>query len=395
LAEILESWDYRMANGIETEKNILVISDEHDLQQNCRLVLMQRGYQVHVAATGQEGLAKMRTTPFAVALIDVMLPDISGTELLSLTRKRNPAAICIMMSNYANVELAVQVMQLGAYNFIGKPFPEGHLLLAVEQGLEKYRLQQENRRKQYMADEAWRTSQDKAMLDELAQVQSLSMRKIAHELRAPLTAIRSFLTLILQGYVSPDKARHMQERAAERADELLILIDDYLNLAHLKDQRYPSERGVISVEALLADVLALHTPEAEAKGLKLTADIRPCAAISADPIHIKQLWTNLISNAIKYTPKGGRITVRLFPEGGFIVGEVKDTGIGISKEDQPHLFEEFFRTEQARTFAHYGTGLGLSIVKQIVQKHGGSIHVKSDLGQGTLFTFRLPMKQTP
>jgi two-component system phosphate regulon sensor histidine kinase PhoR len=196
--------------------------------------------------------------------------------------------------------------------------------------------------------------------------------------------------LVLQGYVSPEKARHMQERAAERADELLALIDDLLNLARLKDIQYPSNREMVSVEAVLNNVLALHAPEAEGKGLKLTVETHPCAPISADPTHIQQLWTNLISNAIKYTPKGGRVTVRLFSDGGTIVGQVQDTGIGIAKEDLPRLFEEFFRTEQAKAFAQRGTGLGLSIVKQIVQQYGGDIAIESELGRGTQFAFRLP-----
>ncbi len=119
-------------------------------------------------------------------------------------------------------------------------------------------------------------------------------------------------------------------------------------------------------------------------------DARPCGTVVADPVHIKQLWTNLISNAIKYTPRGGQVAIGLFPKDGTIVGIVRDTGIGIAKEDLPHLFREFFRTEQARALTQHGTGLGLSIAKQIVQQYGGNINVESELGKGTQFTFQLP-----
>jgi signal transduction histidine kinase len=242
-----------------------------------------------------------------------------------------------------------------------------------------------------MEAEAQRLSREKAMLEELDQVKSGFMRKVAHELRAPVAAIRSFLTLILQGYTTPEKAKELQERAGERADELLTLIDDLLNLARLKDMQYVARTETVSFDAVLQDVLGLHTSEAEGKGLKLTVEAQPCPPILADPAHVKQLWTNLISNAIKYTPKGGQIWVRLSSDGEQIVGEVADTGIGISKEDQTRLFEEFFRTEQAKAVAQHGTGLGLSIARQIVEQLGGHLTVESDVGQGARFTFRLPV----
>ena len=126
----------------------------------------------------------------------------------------------------------------------------------------------------------------------------------------------------------------------------------------------------------------------------MNVDCKECSSIVADPMHIKQLWTNLISNAIKYTEDGGRVDVRLFPKGDEIVGEIKDTGIGIAVEDLPHLFSEFYRTERAKSFAQHGTGLGLSIVKQVLEEYGGDIQVHSILDEGTRFTFRLPVKHT-
>jgi two-component system phosphate regulon sensor histidine kinase PhoR len=216
------------------------------------------------------------------------------------------------------------------------------------------------------------------------------MREVAHELRAPIAAIRSFLTLILQGYATPEKTKEWQQRAAERADDLLQLIDDVLNLSRLKDPRTESQPELVSVEAVLEDVLGLHAPEAEAKGIWLRVQTQPCGMVVADPAHIKQLWTNLISNAIKYTPRGGQIMIRLFPEHGTVVGVVKDTGIGITQEDLARLFEPFFRTQQAREFSRHGTGLGLSIVRQVIQHYGGTINVESELGKGTQFVFRLP-----
>jgi signal transduction histidine kinase len=379
-----------MANQTESRKPILVIDDELGLREGCRRVLARHSYRVEVAATGQEALSKVLAEDFGVALVDVMMPDINGIELLKHLRAHAPATVCIIMTAYATVDLAVQAMKLGAYDFLEKPFSDDMLVEAVERGLDKRRLEDEMGRGRPGQEPAQQPGEGETHVDAQREAMSASMRKVAHELRAPIAAIRSFLTLILQGYTTPEKTREWQQRAAERADDLLSLVDDLLNLARLKDPKLESTPEIVSMEAVLREVLGLHGPEAEAKGLRFRVETHPSGTIVADPTHIKQLWTNLISNAIKYTPRGGHVTVRLFREGAVIVGVVSDTGIGIAQGDIPHLFDEFFRTEQARAFAQHGTGLGLPIVRQIVQQYGGTIEVKSTLGKGSEFVFRLP-----
>lgn len=379
-----------MMNETETGIRIIVIDDELGLREGCRRALRRHGYEVEVAATGHEGLAQVQQDGFALALLDVMMPDVSGIDLLKAIRAHDPDIVCIIITGYATVELAVAALKLGAYDFIAKPFSDDNLVLAVEKGLEKRRLEQEARRLQRIEEEARRLAQEKEMLEELDRVKSAFMRKVAHELRAPIAAIESFMNSLLEGYGSPETQRLMQKRAAQRSSELLDLVDDLLNLSRIKDVKLESAKQEVCLKSVLDQVLSLHGPEAEKKEITIDLACETCPPIVADPAHIKQLWTNLISNAIKYTPDGGRIDVRLFPQDGIIVGEVADTGIGIAEADQPRLFEEFFRTEQAKAFAQHGTGLGLSIVKQIIQEYGGDIQVESELGQGTKFTFRLP-----
>ena len=379
-----------MANQKEN-RTILVVDDERGLREGCRRALTRYRYEVDVAATGQEGLSKVLAHDFGVVLLDVKMPDISGIELLKHIHSHKPDSVCIIMTAYATVELAVQAMKLGAYDFIEKPFSDDALLLAVERGMDKHRLETASGRDLSVGEGSAAPSAEKRTLEECEQTSSTYSRKVAHELRAPIAAIRSFLTLILQGYTTPEKTREWQERAADRADDLLRLIDDVLNLARLKDADVERTPEIVSVEAVLKDVLGLHAPEAEAKGIRLQVEVKPCRTLVADAVHIKQLWTNLISNAIKYTSRGGKVFVRLVPEGESLVGSVQDTGIGIAHEDVPRLFREFFRTEQARAFAQHGTGLGLAIVKQIVEEYGGDIRVESEPGKGSRFTFRLPL----
>jgi len=117
--------------------------------------------------------------------------------------------------------------------------------------------------------------------------------------------------------------------------------------------------------------------------------------IIANREDMRQLWTNLISNAIKYTPEGGRVTTTLRADDENVIGVVEDTGIGIAEQDLPHLFQEFFRTDEAKASGEIGTGLGLSIVKQIVDSYEGKIQVTSTPGKGSRFTFVLPLEPTP
>jgi signal transduction histidine kinase len=376
---------------MEQKERILVIDDEAGIRSGCRRALTPHGYQVEVAATGQEGLVKLWEDGFVLVLLDVMMPDIRGVDLLEPILAHDPDIICIIITGFATVGLAVEAMKHGAYDFISKPFSADTLLLAVEKGLETRRLRREARRLERIEEEAQRLSQEKAMLEELDRVKSTFMRTVAHELRAPIAAIESYLILILQGYASLEEQRPMLERAAQRADKLLELVDDLLNLAKLKELEADSKKQKVSLEKVLKDVLNLHTLEAEEKQIAFKLETRSCPPVAADPAHIAQLWTNLISNAIKYTPAGGQVVVRLFPKGeNTIVGEVEDTGIGIAEKDLPNLFQEFFRTDQAKALTPRGTGLGLSIVKQIVESLDGNVSVESKLGEGTKFTFHLP-----
>jgi two-component system, sensor histidine kinase and response regulator len=386
-----------MGDSSTSDIQILVVDDEMGLREGCRRVLKRYGYSVDVAATGREGLAKIRDGAFCLALIDVMMPDIGGLELLHLIHQHDPDIVCIIITGYATVELAVEAMKHGAYDFIAKPFSDDNLLLAVNKAVDKHRLEQEARRLQRIEQEARQLALEKAMLEELDRVKSGFMRKVAHELRAPIAAIDSLMSAILDGYGSPEVQRVMQQHATIRARELLSLVDDLLNLSRLKDVKVTPHKQKVCLRQVLDDVLRLHAAEAERKRIRLDLDCRECPPLLADPVHIQQLWTNLISNAIKYTPDGGQVSVSLFAEvdpatgPAVIVGKVKDTGIGIAAADMPRLFEEFYRTDQAKAFTTQGTGLGLSIVMQVLEECGGEIGVESEPGRGSEFVFRLPV----
>jgi len=374
---------------MEEEINILVIDDERGIREGCRRALSPAGYHVDVAETGATGLRKLRETPFQLVLLDLMMPGMSGIEALTRIHEIDPEIVVIIITGYATVEAAVQTIKRGAYDFISKPFTSDELIQVVNQGLEHRRLSRENKRLQAVEEEAKELARAKTELEKLDAMKSRFMLVVGHELRAPVAAIQGYIGLILDGYAAEDQ-HEMLENAHNRAGELLDMIDDLLVLARMKERAAElKRRKTVSVAKVLEEVGALFRAEAERKGLTLTLEIASRPEMLADREHVKQLWTNLISNAIRYTPNGGSVTVSLGEKDGQIVGVVSDTGIGIAADEIPRIFEEFYRTEQAKTMEGRGTGLGLPIVRGIVETYGGTIEVDSTVGEGSRFTFTL------
>lgn len=370
---------------------ILVIDDEEGIRAGCRRVLEPEGYIVETAATGQEGLRLFMEGNFDLVLLDVVLPDMRGIDLLKPMLEKDPDVICVIITGYATIELAVQAIRAGAYDFLSKPFTADVLKLVVAQGLERRRLSLEAKRLQKIEEEARELARAKEELERLDRFKTMFMLTVAHELRAPLNALQSFLLAILKGYIPPEEQREVLERAAQRTQDLISLVDDLLKLAAAKSEKGLEKREPISLADVLEKIFPLFKAEADSKGINCTLEIRQRPIVQADPDQMAQVWSNLISNAVKYTMPGGKVQVILEERDGWAIGIVEDTGIGIAREDLERIFEEFYRTPQAKKLVPHGTGLGLPLVKQIVEAHGGNITVESELGRGSRFTFRIPV----
>lgn len=347
-----------------------------------------------VAESGPAGLRKLRESRYDVLLLDIMVPGMSGLEVLRQARQMDPDLICIIITDYATVELAVQAIREGAHDFIVKPFFADLLLQVVGRELERRALRKEAERLRALEEKARELVRAKEELERLDRFKTTFMWTVAHELRAPLNALQSFLLAILKGYIPPEEQQEVLGRAVQRVQELLDLVDDLLKLAAAKSEKGLEKREPVSLADVLEKVAPLFQKEAEAKGLAWTMEVRARPVVQADPDQMDQVWSNLISNAVKYTPAGGRVRVVLEEQDGWAVGTVEDTGIGIAPQDLGRIFEEFYRAPQAREVAPYGTGLGLPLVKQIVEAHGGSIAVESEVGRGSRFVFRLPSLAT-
>lgn len=215
-----------------------------------------------------------------------------------------------------------------------------------------------------------------------------------HDLRTPLSSIRVLVEALSDGFVTdPVMIKNYLNQTKKHVDNLSLLIDDLFQISQLDAGGIPLTLELSSLSDLISDTLESFSGIASQKGVILSGT----AEKNVDPIYIDVLWlgraiNNLVSNAIRHTPAGGRVTLCAKGEGGYISVSVRDTGEGILPEDIPHVFERFYRGEKSRNRSGGGAGLGLAIAKGIVEAHGGDISVKSQPGRETIFTFTIPRR---
>jgi PAS domain S-box-containing protein len=215
---------------------------------------------------------------------------------------------------------------------------------------------------------------------------------VSHEVRTPLTSILGYLELLSEQELSADQ-RTYTDIIDRNSGRLLLLINDLLFIAEIEDGQLTVEHDEIDLGVIIAEALTAAAPAAGAEIVELVGDESATLPIMGDGGRLAQLFDNLISNAVKFTPAGGRVKVTLGSEDGRAWVEVQDNGIGIARADQELLFNKFFRTRAVTKASIQGTGLGLAISKAIVEAHGGSIHFESVEGEGTTFRVELPLGQ--
>jgi two-component system, sensor histidine kinase and response regulator len=276
-----------------------------------------------------------------------------------------------------------------------------HLSIAIEQTQRYEALHQE---KVTLEQKVLERSQN--LRDALFSVQSADRAKseflalVSHELRSPLTCVIGMASTLLRQFTGPmlpvEKQREYLETISDRGRRLLAIISDMLDLSQLETGRMLLNIREIAIVDLSKQILKDITPHAKAKQIQITLEdhfhSHPEAQshFSADPERVQQILLNLLSNAVKFTPSGGGVTLRLWGNEADIFMQVVDSGIGIAVESQSMIFEKFQQLDSYRRRDYDGTGLGLAVTKQLVELHGGTIEVESDLGKGSTFTVHLP-----
>jgi PAS domain S-box-containing protein len=229
---------------------------------------------------------------------------------------------------------------------------------------------------------------------EVERLKNEFISTVSHELRTPMTSIKGYTDLLFSERVGElnEQQRHFVRVIKNNADRLSALVNDILDISRIETGRLKLQVESLDLVALISIVFESFRGQMVEKSLNLSLDLpRSLPPVRGDRARVTQILENLTSNAWKYTPQGGRVTVRARAVDGYVQVDITDTGIGIDQKDLPHIFDRFYRTEQAEVQAVDGSGLGLFIVKMFVELLGGEIWVESDLNKGSTFSFTLPL----
>ncbi|PEB81501.1 PAS domain-containing sensor histidine kinase [Bacillus cereus] len=232
-------------------------------------------------------------------------------------------------------------------------------------------------------------------LKKLEQMRKDFLANVSHELKTPITSIKGFSETLLDGAMDNKKfCEHFLHIILKESERMQGLIEDLLDLSKIEQQGFRLNMGTVDMKGILEDIHMVLDNKAGEKEISLQVNGLKRVSVIGDPSRLKQIFINLINNAIVYTPAGGVVSVELLEDKYNAYIKVSDTGIGISKEEIPRIFERFYRVDKARSRNTGGTGLGLSIVKHLVEAHQGTITVDSEVGEGTTFTVVLPKSAT-
>ena len=362
---------------MEGTYKILIIDDEEVVLDSCTLILDGSGHQLATASNGALGLELLEEFQPDLVFVDLKMPGIPGLEVIERLHAADPTIVTVVITGFATVSSAVEAMKQGAYDFLPKPFTPDEFRLITQRGLEKRKL----------VLETIALRKEKEMLREnFAAI-------VSHELKAPLGAVQQNLYNLayeLSDVTTEDQKRRL-ERMKTRIADLLGLIHTWLrvistDIASIKDHFEPI--SVITIVSKAVESVLLH---ATRKDIEFVTSLEePLSYVYGEEGTLTEAIVNICNNAIKYSHVGSKIKIKAEERDNYVVISVSDTGIGISEEDLPFIFDDFYsgRSDQS---AERGCGLGLALSRRIVETHNGSISAVSELGKGSTFEIRLPV----
>ncbi|MBY0241179.1 MAG: response regulator [Burkholderiaceae bacterium] len=379
---------------------ILIVDDEPAQMHALCDTLGAHGYETTGLASSEAALQALRTDSYQLLLADLMLPGMDGIALVQAARALDPDLACVIMTGEGSISSAVQAMQVGALDYILKPFRVSVILPVLSRALETRRLRIQNAlleaRLREHAVRLVRMNDDLRLAQQQAeranQAKSTFLSHLSHELRTPLNAILGFAQILVSEKLittEPQK-RQFAGNILTGARHLLKLSNEVLDLAKIESGRLLLEHDAVTVADVLEECRVLVDPQAQLRGILLRSTCPEHLCVRADRMRLKQVVINLLSNAVKYNREHGAINVQCTPSGqGTVRIAVQDTGCGLSAEQQAALYQPFNRLGQEGG-KQDGSGLGLVVTKHLVEKMGGELGVVSTIGLGTTFWLTLP-----
>jgi signal transduction histidine kinase len=374
---------------------VLLVEDLEDDAVLVLRALRAGGFDlVHRRVCTRDGLvAALVEEDWDVVISDYSMPGFDGPSALRIVRQLKGDLPFLIVSGTVGEELTVQAMKAGANDYVMKG-KLARLAASVAREVHEAHERRERRAAEKAADEARR---DKRHADAANLAKSRFLANMSHELRTPLNAIIGFSELMEGGVAGAmsDKQIEFVGYVLSSSRHLLALISDILDLSKIDAGKMELHIEPTSLHDMASLVHTSLKPLADKRGVSLSLELpATLPPLAADTIRLKQILYNLLSNAIKFSQHGGLVTLRARALGERIEVAVIDHGIGISREDLPRLFREFEQLGQHTAEQAQGTGLGLALTKRLVEQHGGSIAVESVLGQGSVFTVRLPTSES-
>ena len=374
------------------KERILVVDDEGPVREMVSKIINLLGHEAVATGTGREALEILKSEPFSIMITDIKMPEMDGFELMKVVRDRFPSTHIICMTAHGASYTYTDVVGVGAADYITKPFTINEM---------RAKLNRVIREKDLITDLTQKSAELHEVNEELKrldQLKSTFISSVSHELRTPLTVIKEFISLMLEGHVGAlsEDQREYLGIANKNIIRLTNLIETLLDFSRIESGkglklRFEPARVVEVVE----DAAMTFSQQLEEKRITLENRLDPdTPLVLIDRNRLVEVFINLIGNGIKFTPPGGKISIDsrgLTEKRDYLKIVVTDTGVGISQEDLPKIFDRFYQGGRTQTGVTTGTGLGLAIAKEIVEAHQGSIQAENKLESGASFVFTLPL----
>ncbi|MCC7451319.1 MAG: HAMP domain-containing histidine kinase [Anaerolineae bacterium] len=354
-----------------TNANLLVVDDNEFNRDMLSRRLRREGYTVDVAENGYQALEMLRDRRYDLVLLDIMMPGISGLEILTTIREtRSIAELPVILATAKDQsEDIVEGLKLGANDYITKPIDFPVLLARLRLHLQ---------------------------LRNLSQLKDEFLRIASHDLKNPLSTIlmSAYIAIdrIPPGEVMTAQVHNMLTFIVRRGEEMQRIIKDFLDFQAMEDGNFTLERYAINLNTIATNVIESNASYASGKSITLHADLDPeLPYVSADEARLMQVAQNLVGNAIKFCPAEARVVVTTRLDNGCVMLEVCDSGPGLMPEDMDKLFVKYARLANKPTGGENSSGLGLAICKRMIELHGGKIGARNNPDRGATFWFSLPI----